>query len=73
MLRRLQALGTMSLVRISSGPMVVQPTADLGVGGWIPGRLAFFGADAAIGGPGFEPPTFRIAVGCFTPRPLRVL
>ena len=40
MLRRLPAVGRAQLVRISSGPMVVQPTADLKVGGLSPGRPA---------------------------------
>ena len=53
--------------------MVAQPTADLEVGGSIPGRPAFVGAGATICGLGFEPPTCMFAVGCFTTRPLRVL
>ena len=51
--------------------MVVQPTADLEVGGSIPGRPAFVGA--TIGWLGFEPLTCKFTVGCFTTRPLRVL
>ena len=38
-LRRLQAVGRTSAVRISSGPMVMQPAADLEVGGSNPGGL----------------------------------
>ena len=53
-LRRLQALGRATSVRISSGAMVVQPTAGLEVGGSKPGWPAFVGAGAAIGGLGFE-------------------
>ena len=52
---------------------VQRPTADLVVSASIPGWPAFVGAGAAIGGLGFEPPTCRFVVGCFTPRPLRVL
>ena len=53
--------------------MVVRLTADLEVGGSIPGRPAFVGAGAAIGGLEFEPLICGLAVGCFTTRPLRVL
>ena len=53
--------------------MVVQPTADLEVGGSMPGWPAFVGVDAAIGRLGLEAPTCRFAVGCFTTRPLRIL
>ena len=72
-LRRLQAVRRASAVRLSSGPMVVQSTAGLEDGGLIPGRSAFVGGGAATSGLGFEPPTCRFAVGCFTTRPLRVL
>ena len=69
-LRRVQAVGRASAVPCS-GPMVVQPTADLEVGGSIPSWPTVVGA--AIGRLGFEPPTCRFAVGCSTTRPLCVL
>ena len=53
-------MGRASPVRISSGPMVVQRTADLEVGGSVLGRLAFVGTGAAIGGLGFELPSLPL-------------
>ena len=50
--------------------MVMQPTADMQVGGSIPGWTAIA---AALGRPGFKLPTCMPAVGCFTTRPLLVL
>ena len=49
--------------------MVMQPTADLQVGGSISGWLTAVSA----GRPRFEPLTYKTAVGCFTTRPLLVL
>ena len=57
-------------VRASSGRMVMQPTADLQVGGSIPNRLT---ASVMASSPGFEPPTYMSAVGCSTTQPLLVL
>ena len=63
-------MGRTAPVRTSSHRMVMQPTADMQVGGSIPGWTAIA---AAVGRPGFEPPTCTPAVGCFTTRPLLVL
>ena len=51
-----------ALVRTNIGRMVMQPTADLQVGGSIPGRLTSVGSRR----PRFELPTYMTAVGCFT-------
>ena len=58
-------MGRISGAKISSGSMVMQPTANL--------EGSASSAATAVGGPGFQPPTHTAAVDCFTTRPLRVL
>ena len=64
-------MGSTATIGTRSGRMVMQPTANLSVGGSIPGWLTAFGA--AVGHAGFELVTYTSAVGCFTTRPLLVL